>query len=271
MEAAIQPSMKSIRSLLVLFPFLASLALAADSLPIFRGLISAGKASKFALVDPTSGNTSWVSVGGKFGDWTIADFDAKAGTLALKNGTKKATISLANSAGAADEPTASDEKSTLAQANDVLKKMNFDQMLAKTLEQQKKSSMDMVGQMMSQILPPGTMSADDLAAMSAMQKQMMDLITSAMNPADMHNDIAQAYADTFTPDELDGLGAFYSTPTGQALSDKTPALQAKIQAAMTPRIMAVMPQVQQAMQGFVQQQAAKKAAAAAPAAPAPAQ
>ena len=259
--------MKPIRSLLVLFPLLASLALAADNLPIFRGLISAGSASKFALADPVSGNTSWVSVGGKFGDWTVADFDAKAASLSLKNGTKKPTISLANSSAASAQPaTGSDEKSTLAQANDVLKKMNFDQMLAKTLEQQKKSSMDMVDQMMGQLVPAGSMSPDDLAAVSQMQKQMMDLITSAMNPADMHNDIAQAYADTFSPEELDGLGAFYSTPAGQALSDKTPALQAKIQAAMTPRIMAVMPQVQQAAATFAQQQAAKKATAAAPAA-----
>src|SRR5476649_2605891 len=157
--------MKPIRSLLVLFPLLASLALAADNLPIFRGLISAGSASKFALADPVSGNTSWVSVGGKFGDWTVADFDAKAASLSLKNGTKKATISLANSSAASAQPaTGSDEKSTLDQANDVLKKMNFDQMLAKTLEQQKKSSMDMVDQMMGQLVPAGSMSPDDLAA-----------------------------------------------------------------------------------------------------------
>jgi hypothetical protein len=130
--------------------------------------------------------------------------------------------------------------------------------------------MDMINGMMGQMVPPGTMSPDDLAALNQMQQQMMNLMLNALNPADMHNDIAQAYADTFTPDELDGLAAFYSTPTGQALSDKTPALQAKIQAAMQPRIMAVMPQIQQAAMAFGQQQAAKKAATA-PAAPAPAQ
>jgi len=261
--------MKFIRSLLVLFPLLASLALAADDLPIFRGLISAGPASKFALVNPGTGDVSWVGVGGKFGDWTVAEFNAKEGTLAIKNGTKKATISLSSSVLGQDAPAGGDEKATLAQANDVLKKMNFDQMMGRMMDQQKGASMDMVKQMMAQ-LAPGNMTPDDLAAMNQLQQQMINLMMNAMNPADMHNDIAQAYADTFTSGEMDGLAAFYSTPTGQALSDKTPALQAKIQQAMLPRIMAVMPQIQQAAAGFAQQQAAKKAAApASPAAPAP--
>jgi hypothetical protein len=92
---------------------------------------------------------------------------------------------------------------------------------------------------------------------------MMDQMMAALNPAEMHNDIAKAYADTFTSEELDGLSAFYSTPTGQALADKTPALQTRIQQVMMPRIMAVMPAIQQSAQSFGQQMAARKTAAAA--------
>jgi hypothetical protein len=255
--------MKTLRRLLVLFPLLASLALAADDLPLFRGIISAGKDSKFGLTSAVGGPTAWVSVGDTFEGWTIADYHASAQSLVLKNGTKEVTVALAGSGGDQD---AAAVKATLAQANDVLKKMDFDQMMAKMLDQQKKQSADMIKQMMGQMLP-GTTSPEDMAAIQQFQQQMMDQMMSALNPAEMHDDIAKAYADTFTSEELDGLSAFYSTPTGQALSDKTPELQTRIQQVMMPRIMSVMPAIQQSAQTFGQQMAAKKAAAATQPAP----
>jgi hypothetical protein len=254
--------MKTLRRLLVLFPLLASLVLAADNLPIFRGIISAGKDSKFGLTSAVGGPTAWVSVGDTFEGWTIADYHTSGQSLVLKNGTKEATVALAGSGGGQD--AGADVKATLAQANDVLKKMDFDQMMTRMLDQQKKASADMIKQMMGQMAPANT-SPDDLAAIQQFQQQMMDQMMAALNPAEMHDDIAKAYADTFTSEELDGLSAFYSTPTGQALADKTPALQTRIQQVMMPRIMSVMPAIQQSAQSFGQQMAAKRAAAAQPA------
>jgi len=254
--------MKTIRRLLLLLPGLASLALAADNLPVFRGIIAAGKDSKFGLTSAVGGGTSWVSVGDTFDGWTIADYHPTSQTLSLKNGTKEATLALAGSGGGQDAADGTDVKASLAQANDVLKKMNFDQMMAKMLDQQKKASADMIKQMTGQMVP-GNTSPEDLAAIQQFQQQMVAQMMSALNPAEMHDDIAKAYADTFTGDELDGLAAFYTTPTGMALADKTPALQARIQQAMMPRIMSVMPAIQQSAQNFGRQMAARKAAAAA--------
>ncbi len=255
--------MKSLRRLLLLFPLLVSLAVAAENLPVFRGIISAGKDSKFGLTSATGGGTSWVSVGDTFDGWTIADYHATAQTLVMKNGTREVTVPLAGSGAGQDAPAGADVKATLAQADDVLKKMNFDQMMTRMLDQQQKASTQMIDQMMGQIAP-GNTSPEDLAAIKKMQGEMMDKMMAALNPAEMHNDIAKAYADTFTGEELDGLAAFYTTPTGQALADKTPALQSRIQQAMMPRIMSVMPSIQQSAQNFAQQMAAKKAAAAQP-------
>jgi hypothetical protein len=257
--------MKTLRRLLVLFPLLATLALATDNLPIFRGIISAGKDSKFGLTSAVGGPTAWVSVGDTFEGWTIDDYHAKSQSLVLKNGTKEVTVALAGSGGGQD--AADDVKASLAQANDVLKKMNFDQMMAKMLDQQKKASADMIKQMMGQ-MAPGNTSPEDMAAIQQFQQQMMDQMMAALNPAEMHDDIAKAYADTFTGEELDGLSAFYSTPTGQALADKTPALQARIQQVMMPRIMSVMPAIQQSAQSFGRQMAARKASSP-PAQPSP--
>jgi hypothetical protein len=150
--------MKTLRRLLLLSPFLASLALAADNLPIFRGIISAGKDSKFGLTSAVGGGTSWVSVGDTFEGWTIADYHATGQSLVLKNGTKEATVALAGSGGGQD--AGADVKATLAQANDVLKKMDFDQMMTRMLDQQKKASADMIKQMMGQMAPGNTSPCD---------------------------------------------------------------------------------------------------------------
>ena len=42
--------------------------------------------------------------------------------------------------------------------------------------------------------------------------------------------LAKEYADTFTPEEIDGLLAFYETPAGQASLKKIPAINARMAA-----------------------------------------
>jgi len=101
--------------------------------------------------------------------------------LELKNGTKEATLALAGSGGGQDAADGTDVKASLAQANDVLKKMNFDQMMAKMLDQQKKASADMIKQMTGQMVP-GNTSPEDLAAIQQFQQQMVAQMMSALNP-----------------------------------------------------------------------------------------
>ena len=53
------------------------------------------------------------------------------------------------------------------------------------------------------------------------------------------------------------MAAFNSTPAGKAMIEKQPAIQGRIQELMMPRLMAVMPKVQQLGKDFSQQQKAK--------------
>jgi hypothetical protein len=101
------------------------------------------------------------------------------------------------------------------------------------------------------------------------QKKQFDELMSSMLGPEMRNDMQQAYSEIFTKEEMGGLAAFYSTPAGQALIDKTPAVSAKLQALMLPRMQQGMIKVQQATKEFAAGMAAKHAAAGA-AAPAPA-
>jgi hypothetical protein len=80
--------------------------------------------------------------------------------------------------------------------------------------------------------------------------------------------MAQIYADTFSKEELTALNDFQATPAGQAMIDKQPTVQEKMQAVMMPRIMSAMPKIQQMGMEFGKQQQAKAAAATAAAQPA---
>jgi uncharacterized protein len=102
----------------------------------------------------------------------------------------------------------------------------------------------------------------DPQAFADYQKKVMDLVMSSLDPKQMEADTASIYSDVFTKGQLDGLSDFYDSPAGQAYIDKQPEIQTRMQQAMMPRIMAVMPQVQAMAQEFGKQQKAAAAAAA---------
>jgi hypothetical protein len=142
-------------------------------------------------------------------------------------------------------------------------------MMGKLIDQQKKA----LGPLMQQSLTTAAarMKLDDAEKEEfvTFQKKQFDELMSSMLGPEMRNDMQQAYSEIFTKEEMGGLAAFYSTPAGQALIDKTPAVSAKLQALMMPRMQQGMIKVQQATKEFAAGMAAKHAAAAA-AAPAPA-
>jgi len=134
------------------------------------------------------------------------------------------------------------------------------------MDQQKQSVIAMTRQMGGRGMPG--VSSDEMAGF---QKKALDVIWAEMKPETMAADMAKVYSEVFTKDELRGLGEFYDTPIGQALTDKQPVVQQKMQEIMMPRMMAAMPKIQQMGKEFAQQMAEKRKAQAAAegAAPAP--
>ena len=57
--------------------------------------------------------------------------------------------------------------------------------------------------------------------------------------------------DVFTKQELDGLVAFHSTPSGQAFNSKQPVVQEKMMAVMMPLVIQGQQEAQQQMRTFV--------------------
>ena len=226
-------------------------------LPELRGVLATGTDRRFALALP-GGDTAWLTVGNKFAGWTLTEFRPAEDVLVLVKNGQETKLKLSSS-----KITEADVKATLADAEDVLTKMKFEEMFAKILEQQKKSVIDMTRSMTAKT--PGA----DPADVAAFQAKVMDTIFAEMKPDEMKADFAKIYSEVFTKAELKGLADFYGTAAGQALTDKQPEVQKRTMEMMMPRMMKGMAKVGPMSVEFAKQQAAKKAAAdPAPTAPA---
>jgi hypothetical protein len=261
------------RSLPVLLLLTLGTALAADAgpPPELRGEITTGDDHRFALALPGGSQTAWVGIGETFEGWKVTDYNPAGDSLVLSKDGTEATVRLSTSiittAATLGSTTAAPAaqshgatKATLADAEEVLDKMKFDQMMGLMMEQQKKVATSMVKQLAAQAGVAGT-SAED----QAFQGQLMETMFAELTPAAMRGDIARAYSEVFTKEELQGLANFYTSPTGQALVGKQAEISQRMMALMTPHLLAAMPKVQQMARDFAAEQAgAKKASTPAP-------
>lgn len=230
--------------------------MAADApLPELRGVLATGTERRFALSEPGGASTAWVTVGQEFAGWTLSAYRAEDDSLILTRDGREFVLKLSASTIGRVDAT----KATLADAEALLSKMKFEEMLGKILEQQKQTMISMTQKM------AGNMKGVDAAEMAAFQTKVMDTMFAELTPEAMRGDMAKIYSEVFTQNEIKGLSDFYGTAAGRAMIDKQPELTQKMNALMIPRVMAAMPKVQKLSVEFAQEQAAKKKAAAAPA------
>lgn len=239
---------------------------AADPVPLFNAMLTVGKEHRFVLAGLDGKPSGWLNLGDTFAGYTIKGFDAATATLELVQDGKSVKITLVNAAGVKDAPAPT--AATLADAENLFKVMRFDEMMAKMLEQQKKAMAPMMQQQMAAQAARMKLTPDEQQEFVALQQKNFDTMMSSLLGPDMRAQMTQAYSEVFTKDELDGLSAFYGTPAGQALIDKTPQISAKMQAVMLPKMQPAMVAMQKSTSDFAAQIAAKHQAAAAQAAPA---
>jgi len=230
---------------------------AEPAVPELRGMLATGSDRRFALATPGGDQPAWVGVGDSFAGWKLSAYRPADDAIVLSKDGKEVLLKL--SAGTVG---LSVEKATLADAEAVINKMKFEEMIGKMLAQQKQATVAMMKKMMGN--PKGV----DQADFDAFQAKVMDTLYASMKPEEMKADFARVYSEVFTKGELQGLANFYDSPSGQAMIDKQPEVQQKTMAVIMPRMMAAMPKIQQLSAEFGKEQEAKKDAA--PATPSPA-
>lgn len=246
---------------------------AATGEPVLRGVLVTGSEKLFSLSIPGSA-PAWVEVGKTFEGWKVAEYREASNALVLTRDGVEKVLSLASSVISASELAGT--AASLEDAESLLNQMRFDEMMTKTIEQQKDATIKMMSQMFKG--QGSTKSPADSADFEAFQSKAMDVMFEAMDLPGMKKDVAKIYTEVFTKEELRAQADFYATAGGKAMLDKQPAMQQKMMAVMAPRMMAAMPKVQALGVEFGKEQAAKKEAARAAAkaaeaakAPAPAE
>ncbi len=240
-------------------------AFAAETAPLqLKGVLNTGKEKLFGLSTLTGDASAWVGLGKGFQGYTLKSYDDAKSLLVFERDGKTYELTLAT-ATIKTADTAKGTPATVADAAAVINQMRFEEMIEKTMAGQKKAMAGMAQKMAQQ--KGGNVDPKDL---EAHQAKVMDAMLEAMNIPQMKQDMTQIFADTFSKEELTAIGDFNSTPAGQAMIDKQPLVQEKLQALMLPRMMSAMPKIQQLSMEFGKQQKAKADAAKAAANPAPA-
>ncbi len=232
--------------------------------PILRGVLVTGTEKLFSISIPGS-QPAWVEVGKTYEGWKLAEYREATRSLVLTRDGVEKVLLLAESVIGTSELAGT--AASLEDAERLLTQMRFEEMMTKTIEQQKDATVKMMSQMLK---GQGGKGGPNEADMAAFQRKAMDVMFEAMDLPGMKQDVAKIYAEVFTKEELRAQADFYTTAGGKAMLDKQPAMQEKMMAVMGPRMMSAMPKVQALAVEFGKEQAAKRDASNSAEAPVPA-
>lgn len=246
--------MPSPRLALALAAFTLSLGLPAAraaeaELPLLRGVLLDGSGNLFCLADAT-GAATWAKLGQVHAGWKLESFDADRQVLVLSREGVRRELGLETA-----RIQASAAPATVADADALLEKMRFEDMIAKTIEAQQTAAIKAMGRLGGKNLPDA-----ERERMAEFQTKVMKTMIEEMDLPGMRQDMAKAMSEIYTADELRAQSAFYSTPAGQATLEKQPQLQSRMTELMMPRMMKAMPKIQAMTQEHAKAEAAAKAA-----------
>ncbi len=211
-----------------------ALAAEAPKLPLLRGVLLDGAGSLFSLAD-SGGNATWVALGQTHGGWRLESFDAERRILILGRDGERHELALENA-----RILASESRATTAEADALLEKIRFEDMIVKSLEIQR--------QAMTKALQQGgagqNLSEAEKARLADFQAKVAEIMLEEMDLPTMRKEMAQVMTEVFTAEELRAQSAFYSTAAGQATLEKQPILQSRMTDLMMPRMMKAMPRIQ---------------------------
>jgi len=88
------------------------------------------------------------------------------------------------------------------------------------------------------------------------QQRVLGLVNDKLGWKALEPDFISLYASTYTEEELDGILAFYRSPIGQTMIEKTPELTAKSTEITQQKMREVQPQLNAMVQDFMRQMAA---------------
>ena len=143
-----------------------------------------------------------------------------------------------------------------AKVEELMTTMHVDSMM----EQMTAMAKEQVEQASQGVAGAETMTPTQKKILADFQQKSLDLVMGTVSYKAVKPEVVKLYVDTFTDEEIDGISAFYKSPTGQSLLKKTPQLMAAMMQFMQGKIADLQPKMKALADQF-----AKDMAAAAPA------
>jgi hypothetical protein len=94
--------------------------------------------------------------------------------------------------------------------------------------------------------------AESKAAVLELMGKFSDQIAARMDWQKMKPEYIKLYAEVFAEDEIDGMVAFYKTPAGHAMIEKTPTLLAKSMQIAQRQMAGILPEIQKSIDDLKQ-------------------
>ena len=138
-------------------------------------------------------------------------------------------------------PAQEDAPARHDEADKLLTAMHTEQMVEGTTTRM----LSLVDRFNQSAVKQGNLSAEQSDAIQKAEDDARATIHTQLGYAALKTDFVNAYADTFSLQELKELTAFYGSPIGQKLVDKQPALNEKLGLLAQQKVRTVMPGVVQ--------------------------
>ncbi len=149
----------------------------------------------------------------------------------------------------------------LAHADDASKRAKLDQLfvlmkLNSLMDQMMKAGMSQGEQIGKSMFGNRPMSPDDQKILNAWELKVSALLQSTLSWKKLEPAYIDLYASTYSEEDIDGMLAFYKTPAGQHMVEKTSGLLTASQAIVMTRFKEVQPQMEALTKDLMTQLAA---------------
>jgi uncharacterized protein len=153
-----------------------------------------------------------------------------------------------------------DEATHKAAVQELLKVTRADQLLTQSLSPIEAKQQELIAKLTEGKDPESAKAITDRVL-----KACNEVVISKLSWTSMETHYIGIYMQVFTEEEVRGMTAFYQSPLGQKVMDKTPALMAEIMQMTAQKTGDVMPEIEAVSQKAAEEVTKKKAPAPAPA------
>ena len=144
-----------------------------------------------------------------------------------------------------------DDASKAAKVEELFKVAHIDQLSTQVMQQ----TFDQINSGMMQQMMGVTLTPEQQKRADEFSAKVQKLIADGLGWKSLEPDYAKLYEATYTENEIDGILAFYKSPSGQAMVEKSPMLVKQSSAIVQERMQALTPQLQQLMKEYTTQPA----------------